>query len=161
MGMVLCSGMVSAQIAIRTDGVNIGGGLDVGSSRIMLTKPLAITDLSVSNATFGSMTAIPQGVEFLKSEDGRLSFVSGGDVVLKGGCTIRGDMAVRAGGDVAVEGLLDIYGTLTIEAEGDVILNADIWGGEDSGIHIKAGGEIILQPGCQIREGVRCLFENE
>lgn len=141
MGMVLCSGMVSAQIAIRTDGVNIGGGLDVGSSRIVLTKPLAITDLSVSNATFGSMTASPQGVAFLKSEDGRLSFVSGGDV--------------------AVEGLLDIYGTLTIEAEGDVILNADIWGGEDSGIHIKAGGEIILQPGCQIREGVRCLFENE
>lgn len=70
-------------------------------------------------------------------------------------------MAVRAGGDVAVEGLLDIYGTLTIEAEGDVILNADIWGGEDSGIHIKAGGEIILQPGCQIHEGVRGLFENE
>lgn len=65
--MVLCSGMVSAQIVIRTDGVNIGGGLDVGSSRIVLTKPLAITDLSVSNATFGSMTAIPQGVEFLKS----------------------------------------------------------------------------------------------
>lgn len=67
MGMVLCSGMVSAQITIRTDGVNIGGGLDVGSSRIVMTKPLTITDLSVSNATFGSMTASPQGVEFLKS----------------------------------------------------------------------------------------------
>ena len=66
MGMALCGGIAAAQITIRTDGVNIGGGLDVGSSKIIMTRPLSITDLSLSNADFGSMTVSPQGVEILK-----------------------------------------------------------------------------------------------
>ncbi len=61
MGMALCGGIAAAQITIRTDGVNIGGGLDVGSSKIIMTRPLSITDLSLSNADFGSMTVSRKG----------------------------------------------------------------------------------------------------
>lgn len=106
-----------------------------------------------------TLIQVSQGLSLLNG--GQLSFVSGGDVTLKGGCTIRGDMVVRAEGNVVLDGFFDIYGMLTIEAEGNVVLNPGTWLAYGSNIRVKAGGEIIMQPGCTIEDGVVGVFENK
>ena len=131
-------------------------GLKGGMNQYVFNEKISYGGVKLALEAQNSIEVL-KGLSLLKN--GVLLFESGGDAVLKGECTIRGDMAVQAGGNVALDDDFEVYGMLTVEAGGNVVLGSDTRIRYGSNIHIKAGGEIVLQVGCQIEDGVIAVFE--